>query len=149
MAADRTPLTRRNIGFLLAQASHRWNGLLYERFSAAGWPQVRPAFGALLVPLFEEDGLRLSVLAARAGLSKQTMTTMVRELEAAGLAKRVPDPEDARASRVLLTAEAKRFRPVAERAVAELEAAVLAIGPRQSAARLTAWLAAVAALERA
>ena len=142
-----TPLTRRNIGFLLAQASHRWNALLYERFCAAGWEKVRPAFGAILVPLFEEDGLRMSVLAARAGLSKQTMTTMVRELEAAGLVRRLPDPADARASLIMLTAEARRFRPVAERAVAEVEAAVLALGPRQNAVRLRAWLAAVATLD--
>jgi DNA-binding MarR family transcriptional regulator len=147
MTSARSALHRRNIGFLLAQASHRWNALLYERFCAAGWPQVRPAFGAILVPLFEDDGLRMSELAGRAGLSKQTMTTMVRELEAANLVRRIPDPQDGRAALVLLTADAKRFRPVAERAVAALETAVLALGPRQSAVRLRAWLGAVAELE--
>src|SRR5437773_1331910 len=52
------PLTRENLGFLLAKASQRWNELLHERFAAAGYPDVRPAYGSLLIPLYEEDGLR-------------------------------------------------------------------------------------------
>ena len=58
-------MTRENLGFLLAKASQRWNELLYERFVAAGYPDVRPSYGSLLVPLFEEDGLRMGELAAR------------------------------------------------------------------------------------
>ncbi len=42
-------LTLDNIGFLLAKASQRWNELLYERFVAAGFPEVRPAYGSLLM----------------------------------------------------------------------------------------------------
>src|SRR5712672_2349099 len=68
-----TELTRSNIGFLLAKASQHWNELLYAGFCEEGYPQVRPSFGAILVPLFEEDGLRLGELARRARLSKQTM----------------------------------------------------------------------------
>ena len=52
------PLGRASLGFLLAKASQRWNELLAERFAAAGFPEVRPAYGSLLVPLYEEDGLR-------------------------------------------------------------------------------------------
>ena len=116
--------TRDNLGFLLAKASQRWNELLYERFVAAGYPEVRPAYGSLLLPLLEEDGLRMGELARRARLSKQTMTTMVRLLERDGLARRRTDRADARASRVYLTARAKRFRPVAESVLADLEALV-------------------------
>ena len=47
------PATRENLGFLLAKASQRWNELLYERFVAAGYPDVRPSYGSILVPLFE------------------------------------------------------------------------------------------------
>ena len=52
--------TRENLGFLLAKASQRWNELLYERFVAAGFPDVRPSYGSILLPLFEEDGLRMA-----------------------------------------------------------------------------------------
>jgi DNA-binding MarR family transcriptional regulator len=112
--------TRSNVGFLLAKASQRWNELLRERFVEAGFPEVRPSYGSLLLPLWEEDGLRMGELARRARLSKQTITTMVRLLERDGLVSREQDPADARASVVRLTARAKEFKPVAEEALAGL-----------------------------
>jgi DNA-binding MarR family transcriptional regulator len=115
---------RDNLGFLLAKASQRWNELLAERFGAAGFPEVRPAFGSVLVPLLEEDGLRMGELAARARLSKQAMTTLVRTVETAGLVVREADPSDGRAFRVRLTEKGHAFRPVAERALRELDALV-------------------------
>jgi hypothetical protein len=42
------PTTRRSGGFVL-----------HERFRAAGWGEVRPSYGSILVPLFEEDGPRM------------------------------------------------------------------------------------------
>jgi DNA-binding MarR family transcriptional regulator len=117
--------TRENLGFLLAKASQRWNGLLYERFVAAGYPDVRPSYGSILLPLFEEDRLRMGELATRARLSKQTMTTMVRLLERDGLVERRADPSDGRAALVFLTARARSFRPVAEATLAELDGLVV------------------------
>lgn len=113
--------TTENLGFLLAKASQRWNELLHARFRREGFPEVRPSYGSLLLPLFEEDGLRMGELGRRARLSKQTVTTMVRLVEREGLVVRRPDAGDARATRVYLTARAKRFRPVAESVLAELE----------------------------
>jgi len=113
---------RDDLGFLLAKATQRWNELLQERFRAAGWGEVRPSYGSILVPLFEEDGLRIGELARRARLSKQTMTTMVRLLEREGLVRRERDPADGRAFRVILTAKARRFEPLAERTLEELAA---------------------------
>jgi DNA-binding MarR family transcriptional regulator len=114
-------VTRDDLGFLLAKASQRWNEQLQERFAAAGFPEVRSSYGSLLVPLFEEDGLRMGELAARARLSKQTMTTMIRLLERDGLVERRGDERDRRAVRVFLSVRAREFRPVAESALAELE----------------------------
>src|SRR5438876_1076821 len=73
-------LGRDDLGFLLAKATQRWNELLAERFAAAGHPNVRPSSGSVLLPLYEQDGLRMGELARRARLSKQTMTTMIRRL---------------------------------------------------------------------
>lgn len=113
-STSRSPaVARDDLGFLLAKASQRWNEVLYERFVAAGFPDVRPSYGSILLPLFEEDGLRMGELAARARLSKQTMTTMIRRLEGDGLVERCPDPEDARASLIFLTPRSRRFEPVA------------------------------------
>src|ERR671922_3121304 len=113
-AEPKTPLTRSNLGFLLAKASQRWNELLYERFAAAGFAEVRPSYGSILIPLFEADGLRIGEVARRARLSKQTLTTMVRLLERDGLVERQPDPADGRASLLFLTPRARSLRPIAE-----------------------------------
>jgi DNA-binding MarR family transcriptional regulator len=126
--------TRTNLGFLLAKASQRWNEMLYAHFSEHGYGEVRPAYGSLLLPLLEEDGLRIGELARRARLAKQTMTTMVRQLERNGLVSLDPDPDDGRARRVHLTPRARGFRSVAEEALAELDDLVTeALGTRRSA----------------
>jgi DNA-binding MarR family transcriptional regulator len=113
--------TRGNLGYLLAKASQRWNEALQAGFAEAGYPEVRASYGSVLIPLLEEDGLRMGEIARRARLSKQTMTTLVRLCERDGLVERRPDPEDRRATRVHLTAKARRFQPVAERVLARLE----------------------------
>lgn len=113
--------TRDNLGFLLAKALQRWNELLAAGFRHAGFGEVRPAYGSVLLPLFEEDGLRVGELAARSRLSKQAMTTLVRTLEARGLIRRRPDPDDGRAARVYLTPRARRFQATAEHVLATLD----------------------------
>jgi DNA-binding MarR family transcriptional regulator len=114
------PIDRNDVGFLLALASRRWNERLEERFAEAGFEEVRASYGAVLVPLFEEDGLRLGELARRAHLSKQTMTTLARLLERDGLVTRRPDDTDGRATRVFLTKRANAFAPAAERILENL-----------------------------
>jgi DNA-binding MarR family transcriptional regulator len=123
--------TRDNLGYLLAKASQRWNELLQKGFADAGFPEVKASYGSVLIPLFEEDGLRMGEIARRARLSKQTMTTMVRLCERDGLVERRPDAGDRRAARVHLTAKGSRFRLTAEQVLAELEREVEAtLGPR-------------------
>src|SRR5713101_3232390 len=113
-----TAPSRNNLGFLLSKAGQRWNEVLAERFAARGFAEVRPAYGSILIPLFEEDGLRMS---ERARLSKQTLTTLVPRLERDGLIERRGDPGDGRAALVFLTARARAFAPVAAAVLAELD----------------------------
>ena len=123
-----------NLGFLLAKASQRWNELLAERFVEQGFGEVRPSYGSVLLPLFEEDGLRMGQIAERARLSKQTMTTLVRLCERDCLVVRERDPHDARAFRIRLTRRANEFRPVAGQILRELNGEVLAaLGERHTA----------------
>ena len=128
-------LGRDDLGFLLAKATQRWNELLAKRFSAAGYADIRPSYGSVLLPLFEQDGLRMGELARRARLSKQTMTTMIRRLERDRLVERHTDPGDARASLIFLTRRSRRFEPVAAATLRELDALVRR---RLSAQRLAA-----------
>jgi DNA-binding MarR family transcriptional regulator len=125
--------TRENLGFLLAKASQRWNELLQKAFAREGFPEVRASYGSVLLPLFEEDGLRIGEIARRARLSKQTMTTMVRLVERDGLVERRADEGDRRATRVHLTTRGRRLIPVAESILSELDERTRgALGARRS-----------------
>src|SRR5438105_15823359 len=105
--------TRDNLGFLLAKAVQRWNELLAAGFRRGGFAEVRPAYGSVLLPLFEEDGLRLSELAARSHLSKQAMTTLVRTLRPRRRSVHGLAPAAGRAPRAYLTPPARGFQPPA------------------------------------
>jgi DNA-binding MarR family transcriptional regulator len=140
--------TRANLGYLLAKASQRWNELLQDGFAEAGFPEVKASYGSVLIPLFEEDGLRIGEIARRSRLSKQTMTTMVRLCERDDLVERRPDPDDRRAARVHLTAKAKRFQPRAEDVLAALEGEVEAMLGRRESNGLRRSLAELQRLER-
>ena len=125
MRAERqSATTTESLGFLLAKASARWNERLARGFAERGFAEVRPAWGSVLLPLYEEDGLRMGDLGRRARLAKQTLTTLVRQMEKAGFVRRAPDPDDARACRVLLTNRARAFRPVADEVLRDLDASV-------------------------
>jgi DNA-binding MarR family transcriptional regulator len=120
-----------DVGFLLAKASQRFNELLMERFEARGFPEIRPSFGSVLVPLFEEDGLRLGVLAVRARLSKQAMTGLVKLCEDEDLVQRERDPDDGRAYRISLTKKGRRVRAVAREELERLDETIAAaLGPK-------------------
>jgi DNA-binding MarR family transcriptional regulator len=143
-ATTATTVTRENLGFLLAKASQRWNELLWAGFSEHGFAEVRPSYGSVLVPLFEEDNLRIGEIARRSRLSKQTMTTMVRLAERDGLVVREQDPVDARAVRVRLSERAREFVPVAGRVLRQLDRRVAQTLGGVDARRLRTALAEVA-----
>ena len=140
------PADRSDTGYLLAVASRRWNTILEQRFAEAGFPEVRASYGALLIPLFEEDGLRMGELARRARLSKQTVTTMARLLAREGLVAHQPDPTDARATRLILTPRARSFEPVAEKVLADLDRRLARTLGKETATQLKAALAQLADL---
>jgi DNA-binding MarR family transcriptional regulator len=118
--------TSENVGFLLAKASQRFNERLVARFAERGFPDVRASYGSVLVPLFDAGPLRPGDIAARPRLSKQSMTGLVSQCEAAGLVARERDPADGRAYRVSLTRRGRELQAVAEEALAELDRELVA-----------------------
>lgn len=124
MTEQRASVDRNDLGFLLAKAMQRWNELLTERFVAQGYGDIRPSYGSVLLPLFEQDGLRMGELAQRSRLSKQTMTELVRRLERDGLVERRRDRSDGRASLIFLTPRSRTFEPIAAAVLAELDGLV-------------------------
>jgi DNA-binding MarR family transcriptional regulator len=86
-----------------------------------GWPDLRASQAALVLNVDRRSGTRLTELARRAGVTKQAMMVVVDELEARGLVRRTPDPEDGRAKVVRLTARGRTFAAECRRAIAAVE----------------------------
>jgi DNA-binding MarR family transcriptional regulator len=61
--------------------------------------RLRPAHTALF-PHLDFDGVRLTDLAARAGVTKQAVGQLVDDLVAMGAVERIADPHDRRAKRI-------------------------------------------------
>ena len=131
-------MTRTNsddVGFLLAKALRRFNERLTAAFAVRGFEEIRPSYGSVLMPLFREDDLRLSDVAALAGLSKQAITGIVKLCEQDGLVIRERDPSDGRAYRLRLSDKGRDFRTVAEAVLADLDhELVRSLGPGDHAA---------------
>jgi len=87
----------------------------------AGFTDVTVAQSRLMMGI-DSTGTRLSVLADRAQIAKQTATALVDRLERAGYVERVPDPSDGRARLVRLTKRAQAALPVARAEEARIEA---------------------------
>jgi DNA-binding MarR family transcriptional regulator len=131
--------TSSDVGFLLAKASQRFNERLGARLAEGGFPDVRPSYGSVLVPLFDGGPLRIGEVAAAARLSKQSMTGLVRQCEEAGLVARERDPADGRAYRISLTDRGRALQAVAEQAMDELDGALVAqLGSRRRDALIEA-----------
>lgn len=67
--------------------------------SAPAGPRVRPAHTALF-PHLGFEGIRLTDLAAKVGVTKQAVGQLVDDLAALGMVERVSNPDDSRAKRI-------------------------------------------------
>jgi DNA-binding MarR family transcriptional regulator len=85
---------------------------IFEAGRAAGLDDITEAQSRLLAGL-DPGGTRVSVLADRALIAKQTATALVDKLERAGYVERVPDPADGRARLVRMTPKGEEAIPVA------------------------------------
>ncbi len=94
---------------------------IFTAVQAAGYTDATMAQSRLMMGI-DPDGTRLSALAERAQIAKQTATTLVDRLERAGYVERVPDPTDGRARLVRMTARAQSVLPIARAEEARIEA---------------------------
>jgi DNA-binding MarR family transcriptional regulator len=79
---------------------------IFAALQQHGFHDATLAQGRLMMGI-DPDGTRLTVLAERAQIAKQTATALVDKLERAGYVERVPDPTDGRARLVRMTARAQ------------------------------------------
>ncbi|WP_067541526.1 MarR family winged helix-turn-helix transcriptional regulator [Nocardia crassostreae] len=91
------------LGNLLTAAARTLAAELDAGIAAAGFDDVRAAH-APVFQVIDPDGTRLTVLAERAGMTKQAMGELVRYLGTRGYVETVADPSDGRARLIRLTA---------------------------------------------
>ena len=111
-----------NLAVLLREPFLAMAGHLHRCLAEAGHTDVRPAHGAVF-QFLDDAGTRVSALAERAQMTKQSMAELVSHLEARGYVERVPDPTDRRARLVRATARGRELLPIALGAIGEIEAA--------------------------
>jgi DNA-binding MarR family transcriptional regulator len=86
----------------VGMASRTLIGAMMARLAARGFDGLTPAFAAVM-PLLDATGIRPTVLAQRAGVTKQAASQLVRLLEGRGYVEQVPDTTDERAKVIRLT----------------------------------------------
>ncbi len=116
-SARRSP---ENLAILLREPFRVGTAVLHQRLAERGHPDVRPPHGNVL-QFLDDAGTRVSELADRAGMTKQSMGELVAHLERHGYVERVPDPRDRRAKLVRATPRGGEVYAIARQVVAELE----------------------------
>lgn len=94
---------RGTLGSLLRRPYERLQSRVYARLAERGHPDVRPAHSSLFRYILPE-GSRVTDLAERAGMTKQSMAYLAQSLVDLGYVSIAPDPADGRAKLVRLTA---------------------------------------------
>jgi DNA-binding MarR family transcriptional regulator len=108
------------IGALLGIIAQTLYRRIDQRLAAAGYPDYRPAHR----PVFQylsRDGSRITELAERAQITKQSMGELVRALEERGYVERVPDSSDGRAVLIRRTERGWALNRTLRRLVQELQ----------------------------
>lgn len=109
-----------NLAILLREPFRAMTDELMRTLAARGHGAVRPSHG-LVFQFLDDAGTRVSVLAERAQMTKQSMAELVAHLERHGYVERVPDPSDGRAKLVRATARGGEVFAIAREAMADVE----------------------------
>lgn len=107
-----------NIGVLFFVAHRAMEQRVFEAVRTQGFDATL-AQGRIFARI-DEGGTRLTALAERAQVTKQTAGFLVDQLERAGYVKRVPDPTDARARLVTIAKRGREAIAVARTVEAEV-----------------------------
>jgi DNA-binding MarR family transcriptional regulator len=110
-----------NLAVLLREPYRAGSERLARRFAERGHAEVRTPHGNVFSYL-DSAGTRVSDLAERAQITKQSMAELVIHLERHGYVERVPDPADRRAKLVRSTPKGEELYAIAREVVAEIEA---------------------------
>lgn len=109
-----------NLGRLFLNGFRWMDASFVELLADQGWRQI-PKSHSLVFPHLLEGGIRPSEIARRAGVSRQAIHQVLRDLRRKGLVEVTPDPTHRRAKLVFLTALGRRFDEAVEEAASRME----------------------------
>ena len=134
-----------NVARSLMLASRAYTAAVTARLALRGYHDF-PFASASLLWLMDEGGTRSTVLAQRAGVTKQAMSQLVRLMERQGYLEQVPDPIDTRAKVVRMTERGEAVKIACVEVRAELNRRLAGALETSEAGRLEANLDTAAAL---
>lgn len=100
---DRKPLIA-----LVHNADKAFQAHMVRSAHERGRPEIKPAHNFLFA-ILGDDGDRAANLAQRAGITRQSMGEVIRDLVDLGILEMAPDPQDGRAKIVRYTRRGKAF----------------------------------------
>jgi DNA-binding MarR family transcriptional regulator len=106
---------------LLGVAFDEFAEELGARVAAAGYADIRPGHGCVFGNIDPEHGSRLTELAERAKMTKQSVGEVTSDLEQRGYLERVADPSDGRAKIIRLTTRGREAYVIGRQLIDELE----------------------------
>lgn len=124
---------------LVFRANRALQGDMTRRAKALGYDQAKSAHNAVFGTLSSE-GSRSADMAARAGITRQSMGEVIRELVDLGVLEMKPDPADRRAKLVTYTAEGLRQAQLGAAHIADFEDRMIAELGQQGYEQLCAGL---------
>jgi DNA-binding MarR family transcriptional regulator len=105
---------------LLSVAMDQFADELYQRIAETPFDDIRPGHGCVFGNI-DPDGSRLTDLAERAMMTKQSVGEVTTDLEHRGYVERVPDPSDGRAKIIRLTDRGRAAQQVGLELIDALE----------------------------
>jgi DNA-binding MarR family transcriptional regulator len=121
MQADSDLSTRQPMIRLLNVAANQFTEEFAGKLAAAGLVDLRPGHGCVFGNIDPDGGSRLTELADRAHMTKQSVGEFASDLEQRGYLERVPDPNDGRAKIIRLTEQGRRAYRIGRQLIDELE----------------------------
>jgi DNA-binding MarR family transcriptional regulator len=139
--SDLTPeeLRAMPLGRLLLHAHRRAQAASLAKLQAGGHGEIRLGHVPVITNL-DPQGIRITDLAVKAGMTRQMAGRLVRELEVSGYVSSRPDPNDQRAVIVALTDRGAAFLADAPAAMAAVDGDFAALLGEDELARLRDYL---------
>lgn len=101
-------LRQEHIGRLLLRAQRAFSERALQKLRQGGHTRLSMVHTTLL-PHLDVNGTQTTVLAERAGITKQAAGRVIADLEREGYVQRLPDPTDQRASIIVFTDAGRQY----------------------------------------